>query len=59
MGLQVHAVNNRIVAIVHSVTDPAGKDFVAPAARIAVFDSEGPPWTGQPLYCQAFYTPAK
>jgi hypothetical protein len=31
----------RVVAFVQAVTDPGGKEFVAPAERIAVFDNDG------------------
>jgi phosphoserine phosphatase len=42
----------RIVAFVQAVTDPGGKDFVAPADRIAVFDNDGTLWSEQPMYFQ-------
>ena len=53
------AAKNRIVAFVHAVTEPTGKDYVAPAARVGVFNNDGPLWTEQPLYFQAIDTPAK
>ena len=31
----------RIVAFVKAVTEPGGKDFVAPPERVAVFDNDG------------------
>jgi hypothetical protein len=42
----------RIVAFVQAVTQPGGKDFVAPADRIAVFDNDGTLWSEQPMYFQ-------
>jgi hypothetical protein len=42
----------RIVAFVQAVTQPGGKDYVAPADRIAVFDNDGTLWGEQPLYFQ-------
>jgi len=42
----------RIVAFVQAVTTPGGKDFVAPADRIAVFDNDGTLWSEQPMYFQ-------
>jgi phosphoserine phosphatase len=45
----------RIVAFVRAVTDPAGKDHVPPAERIAVFDNDGTLWSEQPAYFQLFF----
>jgi phosphoglycolate phosphatase-like HAD superfamily hydrolase len=42
----------RIVEFVRSVTDSKGKEYVAPADRIAVFDNDGTLWSEQPLYVQ-------
>jgi hypothetical protein len=42
----------RIVAFVQAVTEPGGKDFVAPADRIVVFDNDGTLWSEQPMYFQ-------
>ena len=42
----------RIIAFVEGVTHPGGKDFVAPADRIAVFDNDGTLWSEQPMYFQ-------
>jgi phosphoserine phosphatase len=42
----------RVVAFVQAVTEPGGKDFVAPADRIAVFDNDGTLWSEQPMYFQ-------
>lgn len=46
------AAKNTIVSFVKAVTDPRGKDFVAPAERIATFDNDGTLWAEQPLYFQ-------
>ena len=45
------AAKARIVAFVTAVTD-GGKDHVAPADRIAVFDNDGTLWSEQPMYFQ-------
>jgi phosphoserine phosphatase len=45
-------VKARIVAFVQAVIEPGGKDFVAPADRIAVFDNDGTLWSEQPMYFQ-------
>jgi len=45
----------RIVEFVHAVTDPKGRDFVAPGDRIAVFDNDGTLWAEQPLYFQFLF----
>jgi hypothetical protein len=42
----------RIVEFVQAVTDPASKQYVPPAERIAVFDNDGALWTEQPMYFQ-------
>ena len=34
------------------MTDPASRNFVPPAERIAVFDNDGTLWTEQPMYFQ-------
>jgi phosphoserine phosphatase len=49
------ATKARIVAFVQAVTEPGGKDFVAPAERIAVFDNDGTLWAEQPAYFQALF----
>jgi phosphoserine phosphatase len=46
------AAKARIVAFVQAVTQPGGRDFVAPADRIAVFDNDGTLWSEQPMYFQ-------
>jgi len=43
---------SHIVEFVRAVTDSKGKDYVAPADRIAVFDNDGTLWSEQPLYVQ-------
>ncbi len=42
----------RILAFVQAVTDKPGRDFVPPAERIAVFDTDGTLWCEQPMYVQ-------
>ena len=42
----------RIIAFVEAVTEPAGKQYVPPSERIAVFDNDGTLWTEQPMYFQ-------
>jgi len=49
------ATKARIVAFVQAVTEPGGKDFVAPAEHIAVFDNDGTLWAEQPVYFQALF----
>jgi phosphoserine phosphatase len=46
---------SRIVSFVQAVTDPTGKDYVAPTARVAVFDNDGTLWSEQPIYFQAAF----
>ena len=38
-----------------AVTEPGGKDFVAPPERVAVFDNDGTLWAEQPMYFQALF----
>jgi haloacid dehalogenase-like hydrolase len=45
-------VRDRITAFVQTVTDQERKDYVAPEARIAVFDNDGTLWSEQPMYVQ-------
>jgi phosphoserine phosphatase len=40
---------------VPAATDPRGRDYVAPADRVAVFDNDGTLWTEQPVYFQAMF----
>ena len=42
----------RIVAFVKAVSTEGGKDYVAPADRIATFDNDGTLWLEYPLYTQ-------
>jgi phosphoglycolate phosphatase-like HAD superfamily hydrolase len=42
----------RIVDFVKAVSTEGGKDYVAPADRIAVFDNDGTLWLEYPLYTQ-------
>ncbi|HEX7374666.1 MAG TPA: HAD family hydrolase [Steroidobacteraceae bacterium] len=46
------ASKTRIVRFVEDVTNPASRNFVPPAERIAVFDNDGTLWSEQPLYFQ-------
>jgi hypothetical protein len=41
-----------IVDFVGRVTTECGPDFVAPEARIAVFDNDGTAWCEKPMYIQ-------
>jgi hypothetical protein len=42
----------RIIGFVQAVTQAGGKDYVAPADRVAVFDNDGTLWAEQPMYFQ-------
>lgn len=44
-----------IEAFVTAVTTEGGKDYVAPAERIAVFDNDGTLWSEQPAYFQVLF----
>lgn len=46
------ANKQRIIDFVKAVTAEGGKDYVAPAERIAVFDNDGTLWLEYPLYTQ-------
>ena len=46
------ANKQRIVDFVKAVSSEGGKDYVAPADRIAVFDNDGTLWLEYPLYTQ-------
>lgn len=46
------ANKQRIIDFVKAVTTEGGKDYVAPAERIAVFDNDGTLWLEYPLYTQ-------
>jgi hypothetical protein len=45
-------VRDRITAFMQTVTDQKSNDYVAPEARIAVFDNDGTLWSEQPMYVQ-------
>jgi len=44
-----------ILEFVIAVTDENSKDYVAPAARIAVFDNDGTLWVEYPMYTQFLF----
>jgi hypothetical protein len=44
-----------IVEFVTATTDKSSLKFVAPEARIAVFDQDGTTWVEQPMYTQVVY----
>ncbi|PHS02184.1 MAG: haloacid dehalogenase [Blastopirellula sp.] len=44
-----------ILDFVAAVTDKNGKDYVAPAERIATFDNDGTLWIEYPMYTQALF----
>ena len=44
-----------ILEFVAAVTDENGKDYVAPAERIAVFDNDGTLWVEYPMYTQVLF----
>jgi phosphoglycolate phosphatase-like HAD superfamily hydrolase len=45
-----------ILEFVAAVTDKNSKDYVKPAARIAVFDNDGTLWIEYPIYTQLLFT---
>lgn len=49
------AAKARVVGFVQAVSDEAGKDFVPPSDRIAVFDNDGTLWSEQPAYFQLLF----
>ena len=49
------AAKKRIVNFVRAITMEAGKDYVAPADRIAVFDNDGTLWAEKPVYFQLLF----
>lgn len=49
------ANKQRIVDFVKAVTSEGGKDYVAPAERIAVFDNDGTLWLEYPMYTQVLF----
>ena len=44
-----------ILEFVAAVTDENGRDYVAPAERIATFDNDGTLWVESPMYTQALF----
>ena len=44
-----------ILEFVTAVTDKNGKDYVAPAERIATFDNDGTLWVEYPMYTQVLF----
>jgi phosphoglycolate phosphatase-like HAD superfamily hydrolase len=44
-----------VLDFVAATTTPGSPDFVAPEARVAVFDNDGTLWAEQPMYFQAFF----
>ena len=44
-----------IIEFVAAVTDKNGKDYVAPAERIATFDNDGTLWVEYPMYTQFLF----
>ena len=49
------APRRKILDFVARVTQPGGRDYVAPADRIAVFDNDGTLWVEHPLYAQGMF----
>jgi phosphoserine phosphatase len=49
------AAKKGIIEFVKAVTTKGGKDYVAPAERIAVFDNDGTLWGEQPMYFQLLF----
>ena len=49
------AARRAILTFVQATTDPANKDFVPPADRIATFDQDGTLWVEHPMYTQVVY----
>lgn len=52
----IGAAKQSIINFVKAVTKGAGKDYVKPAERIAVFDNDGTLWSEKPFYFQLFFT---
>ena len=46
------AAKTRIVDFVKATTTEGGEGYIAPEARIAVFDNDGTLWSEQPFYFQ-------
>jgi phosphoserine phosphatase len=49
------AAKQAITAFVAASVEEGGKDYIAPADRIAVFDNDGTLWAEQPAYFQLFF----
>lgn len=49
------ASRQAIEQFVGAVTETGGKDYVAPAERIAVFDNDGTLWSEQPMYFEFLF----
>jgi len=49
------AAKSGIVEFVKAVTTKGGKDYVAPAERVATFDNDGTLWAEQPMYFQIMF----
>src|SRR5580765_9027397 len=49
------AAKTKIVEFVKATTEKSSPKFVAPEARIAVFDQDGTTWVEQPMYTQVIY----
>jgi hypothetical protein len=49
------AAKRAIVEFVSAVTNKSGKDYVAPADRIATFDNDGTLWVEYPMYTQVLF----
>jgi phosphoglycolate phosphatase-like HAD superfamily hydrolase len=49
------AAKQAILDFVAAATTEGGKDFVAPADRIATFDQDGTTWVSHPMYGQALF----
>lgn len=45
-----------IIGFVAEITDEAAPTFVAPEARVAVFDNDGTLWSEQPMYVEMAFT---
>ena len=48
-------IKKAILEFVAAVTDENGKEYVAPAKRIATFDNDGTLWVEYPMYTQALF----
>ncbi|CAA0121353.1 Uncharacterised protein [Halioglobus japonicus] len=46
------AIKSTLTEFVQAVTEPGGKDFVAPSNRVATFDNDGTLWLEYPIYTQ-------